>query len=59
VFLVLVLIGMAINTDTRIPLAVGGGFILIMFAAYYVFGIAKKSKAVEDNRVSVSGGAGD
>ncbi|OWA33987.1 amino acid permease [Saccharibacillus sp. O16] len=59
VFLILVLIGMAINTDTRIPLAVGGGFILLMFAVYYLFGIGKKSRALEESRTSLNGGAGD
>lgn len=42
IFLVLVLIGMWFNEDTRVSLMIGAVFCLIVIAAYYVLGIGKR-----------------
>lgn len=42
IFLVLVLIGMWFNEDTRVSLMIGAVFCLIVIAAYYALGIGKR-----------------
>lgn len=47
VFLLLVLIGMWFNPDTRTSLIVGAAFILLVFIGYYVFGMGKSGRLEE------------
>ncbi|MCZ4142420.1 hypothetical protein BZG17_32020, partial [Escherichia coli] len=44
VYLVLVIIGMAFNPDTRVSLLVGAVFIAIVFVGYFVFGLGRKGQ---------------
>jgi len=48
-FLILVLVGMWFNSDTRLSLIVGAAFIALVAASYYVFGLKEKQalKAAE------------
>lgn len=41
IFLIMVLVGMWINDDTRISLIVGIVFLVIVTISYYAFGIGK------------------
>lgn len=43
IFLILVLTGMAINGDTRLPLFIGFGFCGVLTICYYAFGINKRT----------------
>ncbi|SFE68901.1 amino acid transporter, AAT family [Paenibacillus algorifonticola] len=55
IFLLLVIIGMWFNPDTRTSLIVGASFIGIVIVGYYVFGIGKRQSVEEversDNRL--------
>ncbi|ABB14236.1 amino acid permease [Carboxydothermus hydrogenoformans] len=42
IFLVLVLVGMWLNSDTRLSLIIGAAFMALIIISYYVFGIDKK-----------------
>ncbi|GAV23812.1 amino acid permease [Carboxydothermus pertinax] len=42
IFLVLVLVGMWFNSDTRLSLIIGAAFMALVVASYYIFGIGKK-----------------
>lgn len=44
-FLIMVLIGMWFNDDTRISLMVGIGFLAIVVISYFAFGIGKRVQA--------------
>ncbi|WKK99924.1 hypothetical protein Q0F98_21820 [Paenibacillus amylolyticus] len=44
VYLILVIIGMAFNLDTRLPLIVGATFMAIVVAGYFAFGIGKRQR---------------
>ncbi|MDQ7860533.1 hypothetical protein RCO48_04010 [Peribacillus frigoritolerans] len=44
-FLIMVLIGMWFNDDTRISLMVGIGFLAIVAISYFAFGIDKRVQA--------------
>lgn len=45
IFLVLVIIGMCFNPDTRISLIVGASFMALVVIAYYAFGIGKRGQS--------------
>lgn len=45
IFLVLVIIGMCFNPDTRVSLIVGASFMALVVIAYYVFGIGKRDQS--------------
>lgn len=44
VYLILVIIGMPFNPDTRLPLVVGATFMVIVVARYFAFGIGKRQR---------------
>lgn len=44
-FLLMVLVGMWFNDDTRISLIVGVIFLALVVISYYVFGIGKRTQA--------------
>ncbi|MCG7377927.1 amino acid permease [Paenibacillus sp. ACRSA] len=48
VYLVLVIIGMCFNPDTRLPLLVGATFMAIVVIGYFLFGIGKKQRIEQD-----------
>lgn len=52
VFLILILIGMGFNKDTRISLVVGIVFLALVSISYYAFGIGKRAAGVHTKRVS-------
>jgi AAT family amino acid transporter len=47
-FLLLVLIGMSFNEDTRVSLLVGLGFCTLVSIGYFAFGINKKGQETEE-----------
>ena len=49
-FLIMVLVGMWFNDDTRIPLIVGLAFLGIVVISYYVFGIGKRALLDAEDR---------
>lgn len=50
VYLILVIIGMAFNPDTRLPLIVGATFMAIVVVGYYVFGIGGRQSKANDSK---------
>jgi amino acid transporter, AAT family len=52
IFLLLVLIGMCFNDNTRLSLIAGVGFCAIVMAAYYLFGINKRSIPAENTETT-------
>ncbi|MEH7547832.1 amino acid permease [Neobacillus vireti] len=51
-FLVLILIGMWFNKDTRVSLVVGIVFLALVSISYYAFGIGKRAEGAQIKRVS-------
>ena len=45
IFLIMVLVGMWFNDDTRVSLIVGIIFLILVTISYYVFGIGKTDTA--------------
>ncbi|MFD0050671.1 amino acid permease [Actinomycetes bacterium NPDC127524] len=52
VFLILILIGMGFNKDTRVSLVVGIVFLALVSISYYAFGIGKSAAKAQTKRVS-------
>ncbi|MBO3283302.1 amino acid permease [Paenibacillus sp. FSL M8-0228] len=47
IFLLLVIVGMWFNPDTRLPLIVGAIFMAIVIVGYFIFGIGKRQRIEE------------
>ncbi|SFC17712.1 amino acid/polyamine/organocation transporter, APC superfamily [Bacillus sp. OV322] len=52
IFLILILIGMGFNKDTRVSLVVGIVFLALVSISYYAFGIGKSAAKAQTKRVS-------